>query len=82
MDMTQAITKTLYLMRGLPGSGKSHRAKRLASDIGVVLETDLYFYSQVGTNPDRYDFDELLLPAARKWNLERLAAAVERESLR
>lgn len=33
----------VYLMRGLPACGKSHRAKRLAGDKGIVLETDQYF---------------------------------------
>jgi len=68
--------KAVYLMRGLPGCGKSHRAKRLAEPGGVVLETDQYFYTQVGTDITRYDFDETLLPAARKWNLDRLADAI------
>ena len=35
------------LMRGLPGSGKSHRAQRLAGAAGVVCETDAYFREAV-----------------------------------
>lgn len=35
----------LVLMRGLPGSGKSHLAKQLAGDEGVVLSTDDFFMS-------------------------------------
>lgn len=56
--------KTVYLMRGLPGCGKSHRAQRLAGAEGVVLETDQYFYTQVGDDPVRYDYREELLPVA------------------
>jgi hypothetical protein len=54
-------------MRGLPACGKSHRAKRLAGDSGIVLETDHYFYTQVGSDTSSYDFDKNLLPAARQW---------------
>lgn len=63
-------------MRGLPGCGKSHRAKRLAGDKGVVLETDEYFYTQVGTDPTSYDYSKDLLPEARKWNLARMKDAL------
>ena len=38
----------VYLMRGLPCCGKSHTARKLAGDQGVVLETDEYFYHCVG----------------------------------
>jgi len=32
--------KTVYLMRGLPSSGKSHTARQLAGQTGIVCETD------------------------------------------
>ncbi len=48
-------TNIVYLMRGLPGCGKSHMANRLAGSDGVVLETDQYFYTQVGDNELSYD---------------------------
>ena len=57
----------VYLMRGLPACGKSHRARRLAGADGVVLETDQYFYTQVGEDPGHYDYDKELLPRARQW---------------
>ncbi len=66
-------------MRGLPACGKSHMARRLAGEQGVVLETDQYFYTQVGDDPARYDYSEALLPAARAWNLARFQAALARE---
>ncbi len=67
--------KLVYLMRGLPGCGKSHRALRLAGDSGIVLETDQYFYTEVGDDPNRYDYQEDLLPVARAWNLLRFRKA-------
>lgn len=65
-------------MRGLPACGKSHRARRLADDHGVVFETDEYFYSQVGDDPSHYDFSDDLLPVAREWNLGRFRDAIVR----
>jgi hypothetical protein len=74
--MNTVLTKTVYLMRGLPGCGKSHRAQRLVGENGLVLETDEYFYTQVGTDSTHYDYDKDLLPAARQWNLGRLRDAL------
>lgn len=34
--------KVVYLMRGVPSSGKSYRAKKLAGKNGVVCETDSF----------------------------------------
>jgi hypothetical protein len=63
--------KIVYLKRGLPACGKSHMARRLAGEKGLVLETDQFFYSQVGDDPAKYDYSEELLPTARAWNLDR-----------
>lgn len=35
--------KELVLMRGLPGSGKSTKAKKIAGNVGVVYSTDDFF---------------------------------------
>ena len=67
----------VYLMRGLPSSGKSYTAQRLAGDTGVVLETDQYFYTQVGSDPAHYDYDLDLLETARQWNYDRFERALE-----
>ena len=67
--------KLVYLMRGLPACGKSHRARRLAGAEGVVLETDQYFYTQVGDDPGQYDYSAELLPVARAWNFDRFCQA-------
>ena len=68
--------KVVYLMRGLPSSGKSYTAKTLAGPTGVVCETDAYFYTQVGEDPTRYDFRKELMPEARQWNVARFRQAV------
>lgn len=68
--------KLVYLMRGLPACGKSHRARRLAGANGIVLETDQYFYTQVGDDSTRYDYSDELLPQARRWNLARFRVAI------
>lgn len=68
--------RTLILMRGLPSCGKSWTAKRLAGDDGLVLETDQYFYTEVGTDTDSYDYDADLLPVARDWIFQRMVAAI------
>ena len=72
----QEPSKQVYLMRGLPGCGKSHTARRLAGDRGMVLETDQYFYTQVGNDPASYDYSEDLLPQARKWILTKFREAL------
>ncbi|NND97610.1 MAG: AAA family ATPase [Pirellulaceae bacterium] len=70
------MERLVYLMRGLPGCGKSHRARRLAGADGLVLETDQYFYTQVGDDPGEYDYSDDLLPTARQWNLARFQQAI------
>lgn len=67
----------VYLMRGLPGCGKSHRARQLAGSEGVVLETDEYFYSHVGDDPTSYDYHTNLLETARNWNFDRFRCALK-----
>nr|CAD7426299.1 unnamed protein product [Timema monikensis] len=67
-------TKIMVLMRGLPGSGKSHLAKLLIKrTIGgdyrnFVFSTDDYFYNSSG----KYIFDPSKLPDAHDWNNRRV----------
>ena len=63
-------------MRGLPGCGKSYTAKQLAGADGLVLETDAYFYTHVGDDPNIYDFQEHRLPEARDWIMGRFRDAI------
>ncbi|NQV31231.1 MAG: AAA family ATPase [Phycisphaeraceae bacterium] len=69
--------RIVYLMRGLPSCGKSYTAQKLCAESGVICETDEYFYTQVGSDPKRYDYHNDLLPEARRWNLERFKRAVD-----
>lgn len=66
----------VYLMRALPSCGKSHMARVLAGRDGVVLETDQYFYTQVGDDPGCYDYSDGRLSDARQWNLNRFRDAL------
>lgn len=58
------MEKTLYLLRGLPGAGKS----TLARSMGFTkkqdwFEADMYFEDSEGN----YDFDIALLHSAHQW---------------
>jgi hypothetical protein len=70
--------RIVYLMRGLPACGKSFTARKLAADMGIVLETDQYFYTEVGEDPACYDYSKDLLPDARRWNFERFKRAIQK----
>jgi len=71
------IDKVVYLMRGLPSSGKSHTARILAGEKGCVCETDDYFYTQLGDDPDKYSYDVKQLKNARDWNFARFQKVVD-----
>lgn len=67
MNMTKEKEKglTLILVRGLPGSGKSTFAKKLAERDGLVhLETDSYFIDKV---TGEYKFIPNLIKMAHEW---------------
>jgi len=72
--------QVVYLMRGLPSCGKSYTAQKLCAESGTICETDEYFCSQVGDDPQRYDYSQDLLPEARCWNLERFMRASFRQT--
>ena len=59
----------LYLMRGLPGSGKSHIAKRITRN---VFSTDTYFMKN-----GKYKFDFTKIQVAHEWNKARVRRALE-----
>ncbi|MGF1755710.1 ATP-binding protein [Vibrio makurazakiensis] len=50
----------LILIRGLPGSGKSTKARGYSA---IHLEADMYFLNDDG----EYQFDPLKLPQAHQW---------------
>ncbi|XP_050416373.1 uncharacterized protein LOC126830144 [Patella vulgata] len=61
----------LVLLRGLPGSGKSHLAREIKGN-GIILSTDDYFI-QDGI----YMFEPNDLPTAHIWNRQRAINAME-----
>ena len=69
----------VYLMRGLPSCGKSRRARELAGAMGIMCETDNFFYTQVGQQRENYDYDADRLEEARDWNFGRFDDAIKAE---
>lgn len=55
--------KKLFLLRGLPGSGKSSLAKSLSSALTEHFEADMYFVDEKGN----YNFDPTKLKEAHEW---------------
>lgn len=70
--------RVCFLMRGLPSTGKSHKARRLAGDNGVICETDEFFRTQLGSDPNVFDYDSARMREARDWNFKRFCLAVDR----
>ena len=69
--------KTLVVMRGLPWTGKSYRAKELQGS-GVIYSTDEYFYKILKPDrPDEYSFNPRFLADAHRWNRVRAQRAIE-----
>jgi len=56
------IMKKLFLIRGLPGSGKSTFAKELVGSDFLVCEADKFFYDREGN----YNFDATKLKEAHE----------------
>lgn len=55
--------KTLYIVRGVPGSGKSSLALELVGDEFLVCEADKFFVDEDGN----YNFDAKKLGLAHQW---------------
>lgn len=65
--------KTLLVLRGLPGSGKTTMAKFLAKTCnGVCYAADDYFMDKQGN----YNFDVNKLSAAHEWCKDKIATAM------
>lgn len=65
--------RSLVLVRGISGSGKSTFATHLAAKLGHVVHSTDDFFSQDGA----YKFDASKLGQAHKWNEERTDKALE-----
>jgi predicted kinase len=64
--------KIFYILRGLPGSGKSFLAKQLAGKTGTAFASDDFFIDEEGN----YKWDADKLTAAHRWNFERVKKAI------
>ena len=70
--------KTLYIMRGLPWTGKSYRAKELTENEELIFSTDDYWFEvNFPDKPDEYSFNPRLLGVAHKWNQLRAQRAID-----
>ena len=67
--------KTLILLRGLPGSGKSTFANYMFSN--NIFEADQYFYDFYDEKGLNYNFDASKLHLAHKWCQQRVEHAME-----
>jgi predicted kinase len=67
------MKRKLYIMRGLPGSGKSTKAKELAGSLGQIFSTDEYFMQD-----GKYRFDASRLPEYHRRNLDDSTMAMRR----
>jgi predicted kinase len=67
------MKRKLYIMRGLPGSGKSTKARELAGNLGQIFSTDEYFMQD-----GKYQFDASRLPEYHRRNLDDSTMAMRR----
>lgn len=66
--------KQFILLRGLPGSGKSTKARELAGDLGQVFASDDFFCMNT---EKEYRFDLSKLGIAHAWNKRRSLFAIK-----
>ncbi|ATC94592.1 AAA family ATPase [Pseudoalteromonas tunicata] len=73
--------KQVFILRGLPGSGKSYYAQQLCQELVngdedqfLICSTDDYFYQD-----DGYHFDKFKLPEYHSLNLSRFVRALGQE---
>lgn len=70
--------KLLIIMRGLPWTGKSYRAKELAGDTGIIFSTDEFWYKiRHPEKPEEYSFNPRYLGEAHNWNQKRTQRQIE-----
>lgn len=72
--MLPSMQQTLYIFRGLPGSGKSTYARKLAAELGISdhYEADMFFEKD-GT----YTFDRKKIQEAHAWCQQKTQTALE-----
>jgi hypothetical protein len=80
--------KVLVLVRGLPGSGKSHLVSKIiaecCSELNISPKDGVNVYStdEYWTRPDgKYDFNFRLIGEAHKWNQDRFFGMITFEAV-
>ncbi|XP_059105894.1 NEDD4-binding protein 2-like 1 isoform X2 [Peromyscus eremicus] len=70
-----SFRKHLYLLRGLPGSGKTTLARQLQRDFprALIFSTDDFFFREDGA----YEFNPDFLEEAHEWNQKRARKAMQ-----
>ena len=77
IHITANPKRMVYLMRGLPSSGKSYTARQLTVNGGLICETDEYFYQNRPQTIDHYHYSDDRLQIARDWNFTRFITALK-----
>lgn len=65
--------KKLVLMRGVPGSGKSTQAKKIAGEKGVIYSTDDFFMVK-----GQYVYDVKMIGKYHEKNFDRTVLAMQK----
>ncbi|XP_063381332.1 uncharacterized protein LOC134667870 isoform X1 [Cydia fagiglandana] len=73
-------SRTLILMRGLPGSGKSFLARQLVETMcpGMNYKSFIFTTDDFFMHRGRYEFQKYMLPEAHLWNQNRVQEAIGR----
>lgn len=67
----------VYILRSLPGGGKSFLANNLRQQYGgIILSTDSYFLRPDNT----YDFNPKLIEVAHAWNQQRFREEIDKRT--
>lgn len=75
--MPTSADKQLVLMIGLPSCGKTTKSRQIVREHDELFEFDQFFYTQVGSDPQSYDWTRKLMGEAKRWNLERIKGALD-----
>lgn len=68
------MKNTLYIVRGVSGSGKTTYAKEIAEQFGIrYFEADMYFVRVDGA----YTFNPAMLPKAHEWCFEQVCIEMQ-----
>jgi len=80
-DIEPYGVKTMFLLRGLPGSGKSTMANVIQRSFMTCswYEADMFWYTEVGDDYTKYDFDINRLHEAHQWCQSKVESILKME---